>query len=555
MLSGAKPDEIMCLTFTRAAAAVMSMRIRDELDVWASADDKELETRLQRLSGTTPSDDEKNRARGLFTEFLDAHGGLRIQTIHSFAEGLIRRFPIESGIPPYFEVMDDQTAADMLRESQASVLKKVADEVDTPLSRAVRMVTPEVSEDDFATLMGMLTYRRGQLFSILSQHGGLERTVDDVYAYLAAPRGIDSKSMTAQFNTDAGINGHAPDIDALDTAADILAGGSPTDRERAKIIKAWTMNPESRVEIMWDYARVFLTADGERRKRMTTKASAAAEDILLTEADRLMEGIDAIRTMNLARGTESILRLSSAILETYTDKKRALNLLDYDDLVHRANVMLKEDNAGGWVLQKLPGDLKHILVDEAQDTNPDQWQLISSLAREFYTNPARIKAKGHTFFAVGDEKQSIFSFQRADPQEFDRQRKYIAGLVRQSGGEWREVEMTTTFRSAPAITETVDAVFARADAAEGLFAGDDPAAKKVNHRPHRQGQEGIVEVHPVLLGKDMPDPEPWSLPLTREDAPHPAAEWPQRSRTRSRAGSIPASVSNPATAPFRPPTS
>src|SRR5690606_30343620 len=116
------------------------------------------------------------------------------------------------------------------------------------------------------------------------------------------------------------------------------------------------------------------------------------------------------------------------------------NYLDYDDLVHSANKMMKEDNAAGWVLQKLPGDLKHILIDEAQDTNPDQWQLVAAIAEEFFTNPARKKAKDHTIFVVGDEKQSIFSFQRADPKEFARRKKMFSELVKKSGGKWRAVD-------------------------------------------------------------------------------------------------------------------
>ena len=524
MLEGAKPDQVLCLTFTKAAASVMTNRIRDELANWATCDDKTLGDKLTKLNGKKPDAATTKRARQLFAEFLDAHGGMRIQTIHSFSQSLIRRFPIESGIPPYFDVMDDQTAAEMLRESQADILRRIQKEPDTPLAKAVHMVTPEVSEDDFAALIGELTYRRGQLLSILAEHGGLDKTVDAVYSHLGAMRGMDTTDMMQKFNSEEGLSGKAPDMEALASAADILAGGSPTDLEKAKIIKAWIMHPEQRVEIFPDYASVFLTKDNEMRKRLTTKATSGAQDILEQEATRLMDGIETIATMNAARGTEAILRLTGAILERYAEKKRSLNYLDYDDLVHSANKMMKEDNAAGWVLQKLPGDLKHILIDEAQDTNPDQWQLVAAIAEEFFTNPARKKAKDHTIFVVGDEKQSIFSFQRADPKEFARRKKMFSELVKKSGGKWRAVDMEIAFRSSPAITQAVDAVFANPEASDGLFDQDEAADKQVHHDPFRRGQAGLVEVHPIIRSEQPEEAKPWSLPLTREDVSDPAAD-------------------------------
>ena len=523
MLSGATPDQILCLTFTKAGASVMTNRIREELAVWATCDDKKLEEKLTKLSGKTPDEATTKRARQMFAEFLDAHGGLKIQTIHSFSQSLIRRFPIESGIPPYFDVMDDQTAAEMLRESQADILRRIQREPNTPLARAVHAVTPEVSEDDFAALIGELTYRRGQLLAIFGERGGLEETIDAVYDHLQAPRGIDGQTMMAMLNSEAGL-GTPPDMTALKQAADILAAGSATDLEKAKIIKAWIMHPDSRVEIFQDYAGVFLTKDGEMRKRLTTKSTAHAQEILEQEAKRLMDGMEAIATVNTARSTESILRLTGAILERYAEKKRSLNYLDYDDLVHYANKMMREDNAAGWVLQKLPGNLKHILVDEAQDTNPDQWQLVSAIAKEFFTDAARKKSKDHTIFVVGDEKQSIFSFQRADPKEFARRKKMFADLVGKSGGKWREVQMEIAFRSSPAVTQAVDAVFANPEASDGLFDENEAADKKVHHDPFRRGQAGIVEVHPVIRAKQPEEATPWALPLKREDVSDPAAD-------------------------------
>ncbi|MDD9900690.1 MAG: double-strand break repair helicase AddA [Alphaproteobacteria bacterium] len=524
MLDGVEPDQLLCLTFTKAAAAVMTIRIRDELSIWASCPEPELKKRLKNLTGETPDTKQIRKARKLFTAFLDADGGAQIQTIHAFAQKMLHRFPIESGIPPYFDVMDDQTAADMLRQAQADVLRRAQDEPDTPLAKAVRIITPEVAEDDFNTLINTLTARRGQLLAIFADQGGVDQTTRNVYNWLGTPEGLTGKNLIQQLNSAIGINGRAPDFEALNNAADILATGSDTDRERATIIKAWLLNPETREDIFTDYAATFLKADGTPRKSLATKKAAFAEPALRIEAERLVKGLDTIATANLAENTESLLRLTAAILENYEARKRAHNLLDFDDLVHRANRMMREDHAGAWILQKLPGDLKHILIDEAQDTNPDQWHLVSAIAQEFFKGPTVKNAKDRTIFAVGDEKQSIFSFQRADPKEFENRRRLFGNLVNEAGGDWREVELRVAFRSSPAVTEAVDAVFDNPEATDGLFIDSEGQNKKVRHTPFRTGQAGLVELHPLIRPKEKMEPEPWSLPLTREDAPHPAAD-------------------------------
>jgi len=527
MLDGAKPEEVLCITFTRAAASVMTNRIRDELALWASCDELTLQKKLTKLTGRKPDIEKAARARQLFAEFLDSHGGMRIQTIHSFSQSLLKRFPIESGVPPYFDVMDEQTSSALLQEAQADVLKEIQENDNTELAKAVNMITPEVSEEDFISLISQLTSRRGQLLGIFEKYGGIEGTINEVYKYLGAAKGHRSKDLNKKLLSDKGLGKLVPDIDNLKNAVEILSYGSATEKLKADFLNDWIENPEQRQEFFKEYKALFITAKGDIKKRLTTKATVAAEETLRAEADRLQEGIDIIQTMNVARGTESLLRMTGAILFKYADKKQARNLLDYDDLVYRSVLMMEQENTSSWILQKLPGDLKHILVDEAQDTNPDQWKLVSSIAKEFFTNSARKKSKDNTIFVVGDGKQSIFSFQRADPKEFATRKKYFENLVNQSGGKWREVDMEIAFRSSPAITQTVDAVFAQDEAADGLF-HDELEERIVKHKPFRRGHAGLVELHPLLKAKPKEELTPWSLPLEREEFIDPAVEMAEK---------------------------
>ncbi|MBU6474420.1 MAG: double-strand break repair helicase AddA [Alphaproteobacteria bacterium] len=526
MLGGAQPGQILCLTFTRAAASVMTNRIRDTLGVWASCDQSTLEEKLRRLTGKKPDAKTVARARQLFAEFIDS-GEMRIQTIHSFAQSLLKRFPIESGIPPYFDVMDEQSVAEELRVAQAEVLQQSGLAPSSELARAIGLVTPSVGEDDFTDLIGNLAERRGQLMSIFRENGGLEGAIAAVHKYLGAPQNITPENMLAALNADGGLDGRAPDIAGLKRAAATLAQGTAAEKQKAEVLEAWLAHPDKRVLFFDEYKKLFLTTEGTVRQRLTTKATAAAEDALQAEAARLAAGQEALKTLGVAQQTAAILRMSDAILQNYEKKKRALNLLDYDDLIYQAGKMMeRDDHAASWVLQKLPGDLKHVLIDEGQDTNPDQWKLVSAIVKEFFAAPRGAKGaakKDRTVFVVGDEKQSIFSFQQANPAEFAAHKKEFADLVKKSGGTWRDVEMQIAFRSSPAITQAVDAVFANPAASDGLFHPDD-AERKVAHDPFRRGQAGLVEVHPITEPEESPERTPWELPLKMEAARDPAVD-------------------------------
>lgn len=527
LLGGARPASILCLTFTNAGSGVMKNRIREELSAWATVPEDVLKTRLRKLTGQKPKEATVTRARQLYAEFLESSESLQIQTIHSFAGKLLRKFPIESGVPPYFEVMDEQTAGEFFSASQADILHRIRREPDGMLSKAVRMITPEVGEEDFMALIGEITFRRGQLRQVISAHGGLDKTIDGVYEHLRAPRNLSAKDLRDRLFSDEGLEGRPPDVAALRRAVGVLATGSKTDREKAERLERWLDHPKGRIPLYDDYARIFLTEEDEIRKRLTTKATQDALPALEAEAKRIQDGFERIKTVNVARGTESLLILAEALLDAYQARKKARNVLDYDDLIHKAGDLLAQDDMTGWVLHKLDHGVEHILIDEGQDTNPDQWQVVSRVARELFDEKYGPSRAQRTIFVVGDEKQSIFSFQRADPREFNEHRAAFEELVTGAGGQWRSVEIDVTFRSSPAVMSVVDKVFENPKASDGLFfvaEGDDPADYCIRHKPFRAGHSGLVEVHPVLTVGEEEAAVPWALPLERIPERNPAAE-------------------------------
>lgn len=522
MLAGTDPSRILCLTFTKAAAAEMANRIADRLSVWAVQDEDKLRANLHALTGREPSRGDVVAARRLFARVLDTAGGMKIQTIHAFCQSLLRRFPLEAGLAPNFEVMDDRTAEELLAEAKQSVLLAGRFEPGSLLATAVDLLTGSVSEDEFNDLLASLTAERGRLKRILDAQGGLEPAI-------AALR---SSLRVADGETDLTVLSRACAAGALDErglrrACATLATGTKTDVERGIGIQVWLDGDEPRRLRGWaDYTSLYLTTEGEPRKALMTKKPSEADpmalEILQREAARLVDVLEERRRVAVAAHTSALLVLGEALLGRYQRLKDARGVLDFDDLILAASSLLSGGagaDACAWVLFKLDGGLDHVLIDEAQDTNPEQWAVVSAIAEEFFAGLGARDDRLRTLFVVGDDKQSIFSFQRADPAEFARMRRHFDAKVNAAQRIWRIVDLQTSFRSVGAVLSAVDKVFASGLARDGV-AGPEV---EVRHIPHRRGNAGRVEIWPLVSPQDAVDPDPWSLPLKPEQADKPVA--------------------------------
>lgn len=510
MLSGTEPHRILCLTFTKAAAAEMANRVNERLGHWATMEDRELHDDLFNLAGTAPSVDETRRARRLFASVLDAPGGMKIQTIHAFCQSLLRRFPLEAGLAPHFEIMDDRTAAETMADVQEEVLAFARNGRDDDLADALSVVTGQVREGAFGEVMGELARERGRLKRMLMRHGGAARMRDAVYAALGVPNGQSEDDILRKALSD-----DAFDRDGLMRGLAALEAGTKTDQDRVPALAQFLEKTgiEDRLAVFSDYRGVFFTAAGEPRAKLITKKAAEnhpmGADALEAECARLIE-VDRLRkAAALAGATAALISIGNAMLDRYAAKKALHARLDYDDLI-LTSLQLLQQQAGiaGWVLFKLDEGLDHILIDEAQDTNPEQWEVVRILAEEFFAGAGQHDEKPRTIFAVGDAKQSIYSFQRADPEKFTQMRAYFRERAREIEAEWREVPMNISFRSTDAVLGTVDRVFAGMIAKQGV--GDDGA--DVSHSPFRVGQAGRIELWPAVEPQERAAEDPWTPP-------------------------------------------
>jgi ATP-dependent helicase/nuclease subunit A len=513
MLDGTDPAHILCLTFTRAAAAEMANRINQRLAAWTTLPPGRLAEELVELTGRFPQEHEIARARQLFALVLDVPGGAKIATIHAFCQSLLRRFPLEAGVPPEFAVSDERGAAEALAEAAEAVIVAAREGAEPGLAEALAIVAGYAPEERFIELMTALAAERGKLRQALAAGDAALRR--RLCTALSVPQAATSYSVVAAFCASGA--GNEADLRA---AAAALANGSRADQGRGAILARWCAIPEQRRDVLAPYMATFLTKEGAVRDTLITKQAAAKASpadpgaALEAEAERILR-FDAERAgVALIEATGALIRLGDALLRAYERRKRLMGLLDYDDLVLKAVELLRRPGVAPWVLFKLDGGLDHILIDEAQDTNPEQWEIVAALTEEFFAGEGAGGEWVRTVFAVGDSKQSIYSFQRADPREFLRMRRHFEARVTAAKQIWSVVPLDISFRAAEPLLQAVDAVFRQAEAADGV-ALDGGA---IHHVAARAGQAGLVELWPAVL--PPPEPAEGTGPRDRPAEPH-----------------------------------
>jgi ATP-dependent helicase/nuclease subunit A len=502
LLAGTRPHAILCLTFTKAAAAEMRDRLGRRLAHWATVDDDGLDRGLVEIMPAEIVDDAlRRRARRLFATTLDDAIGLRVQTIHSFCESLLRRFPIEAGLSPHFQVLDEDDAKTLLREARDRLM---ADIGDTPIVDALALVVARHDEVKLGDALDKLIADRRKHHRLMERHGGDgERAI----AALARELGLDPP-VAADWPESQIVGG--VDAAAMSEVARLLSSAAATtsDKNRAAKILAWLAEPTNARDAEF-WLGTALTQDWQAPKSAPPKIFKSRPDIAAhwtAEQARLEEWVARLRAARQWRSSAAMLRLMTRLLALYADAKRRRAWLDYDDLIQRAHALLTDERAA-WIRFKLDGGIDHILVDEAQDNSPEQWAIVGQLAGEFFAGEGARGEVLRTVFAVGDLKQSIFSFHGAEPAQFGGFRGVLERKTREAGCDFRAVELAYSFRSAPVVLNLVDRIYADEHTRQGV------AENPTRHRAIRYRAPGLVELWDVDQASETPVPQPFEAPL------------------------------------------
>ncbi len=518
LLGGTAPERILCLTFTRAAAAEMALRITRELARWTVADDEALADTLAALTGARPRRTTLDRARRLFAAVLDVPDGLKIQTIHAFCQSLLRRFPLEAGVAPNFEIADERMSTTLLGAARARLLSTARPQADAALASAMAVMTAVIGEESFGTLLADVSRERDRFAALIARHGGIGGAIGALRARLGVAEGETADGLLAEACAD-----DAFDAATLGRAARVLAGGTVTDQRRGQKLAAWLdADRAGRRAGFAAYRRAFFSQKDEPLQRLITRklgdAHPEAADALAMEQERIGAFLARWNAARVAESSAALIEVAARHLRLYDDEKTRHAVLDYGDQIARSRSLLARAGIAPWVLYKLDGGLDHLLIDEAQDTSPTQWAVIAALAEEFFAGEGA-RAAPRTLFAVGDEKQSIFSFQGADARALAAAHRQFRERATAAGRPWESLPLAESFRSTGAVLAAVDAVFARPEARVGVTA----EAVPIRHRVHRAGAAGRVEVWPPVMPEATEPIEPWTLPVVREGADDPAA--------------------------------
>lgn len=500
LLGGASASSILCVTYTKAAAAEMQARLFDTLGSWAVMDDGQLSEALAKLddssSGSLPPA-RLSEARRLFARALETPGGLKIQTIHAFCEKLLRRFPIEAGISPRFTVLEDAAAIALSTEAREELARTALKDPEGSVGLAYAHFAVELDWQRFEGLLGLIEAKRD--------------TLSDYVARVATGQAPGPHALTGadpdQSADEVGVDFMRwIDRGEVRRMADLMATGSKTDKDRAgelyyALDHDWSFN---------SFASVFLTGKGEPRKSMASKqAPPDAAGWLSDFQDKVMATRDVIRAAKVADDTVKLLTLAISHAALYNAAKTERGALDFGDLVAKTVELLTKKSTAAWVLYKLDGGIDHVLIDEAQDTAPEQWEIMRALTGEFFT----IEGTDRTVFAVGDEKQSIYSFQGARPERLRQEAHVYDRLIKGAGSAFEGVPLLTSYRSTEDVLNFVDQVFADPERTRALVGdeGDIP-----QHIAARTGHRGSVELWPLFQDEAAPERDAWDDPVDAE---------------------------------------
>jgi ATP-dependent helicase/nuclease subunit A len=489
LLRGIEPQRILCLTYTKAAASEMQNRLFALLGKWAMLPEAELRAALAQID-EAPHDG-LAEARRLFARAIEAPGGLKIQTIHSFCASLLRRFPLEAGLSPAFTEMDDRSAHAL----RGAVLDGLAEGPGRAALDGLAAVFTGAELDDL-------------LREICANAAGFSGPVPD--DALAADLGLAPGDSFEGLLADVFLGGEFALFDAL---VPHLQGGSVTDIKNAARLAAIAQGAPD-LEALVALEGLFLTGAGTKEpfsaklNGFPTKPTRKGLGTLADRLDALMLRVEAARPRRIAlaayRRALALHRFARVFLPAYAQAKSARGWLDFDDLIARAGQLLTDPSVAQWVLFKLDGGVDHILVDEAQDTSPGQWRVIEQLAQEFTAGQGARDAS-RTLFVVGDKKQSIYSFQGADLQVFDAMQAQFRQKLADAQLHLNEALLAHSFRSSDAVLRSVDATF-RPPADAGL--GGAP-----HHIAFKAALPGRVDLWPLIPRPEAMEKPQWYDPI------------------------------------------
>src|SRR5690349_13047584 len=519
LLEGVPPEKILCITFTKAAAANMAKRVFDTLAAWTALDDGSLDEAIRSGSAIELDSARRALARRLFARALETPGGLKVQTIHAFCTQLLHQFPFEANVAARFDVLDETEQTQLLERLTLDLLLEAARAPESPIGRALAAAITAASDQSFRDAIRAAITAHEAVARWVIDSGGVEAAIATMSRQLGLEADETRDSIEDEFFTRSLINS-----DEWPAVAAALEQGVKSDRDQARRFRQLAALPRSdRVDA---YLEIFCTAN-ERTARRSIVTQAIKDkglvERLTAEQARVCALLERLRAVICRDRSAALLTIVHEIVRRYQSEKDRRGLLDYDDLIDKTLELLSNVDAA-WVHYKLDFGVDHLLIDEAQDTSSKQWQIVRNLVAEFTTG-AGARPAARTVFAVGDEKQSIYSFQNAAPKDFAEMRRYFERAHQAAQRSFVFREFKHSFRSGANILAAVDAVFSDRAVAASVSTDAD------GFPPHialPDAPAGLVEIWDPVEPEKGPEIDGWDAPFDQVSETSPRVRLARR---------------------------
>ena len=521
LLSGVPPEKILCITFTKAAAANMAERVFTTLGHWVTLDNDTLDAAIRDAGLPHPTVRLRKVARELFARALETPGGLKVQTIHALCTRLLQQFPFEANVPARFAVLDDRDQTDMMERANLKVFLEAARAPDSVLGRALQTAMANAADVTFKDVVREACLSRDHFLAWTDAAGSAEAAA----AQMSAALGVSANESVEEVEREILDGPYLPRSRWLEIAG-ALAASSKQDQKQAEQLRAsLAVIGTAQVD---EYLSVFLTDKKEPRAAVLTKAfvdkNPSVARLFDNEIARLAPLIEKRRAVIARDRTEALLHIAMAAAANYRREKEERGLLDYDDLIDKTLAMLNKVSAG-WVHYKLDRGVDHVLIDEAQDTSPRQWDIVEHIISEFAAGHGARDGITRTVFAVGDEKQSIFSFQGAAPREFAERRQNFSSRFKAAGLGFESISFTYSFRSGASVLRAVESAFQLPEVYQSITTDRDGMPP---HLALDDAGPSLIELWPLAEADDRKDIEGWRAPFDGVSVTSPEVKLSQR---------------------------
>lgn len=472
LLSGVLPSEILCVTFTKAAASEMESRLFSMAQSFATLTIHEFNEYASQLNieNITSAFEIAKKLKDVLIK-----NPVNIKTLHSFANTIIERYSYKYLLDKNFKVINDSEKESLIKISLQSLIKKEYG-TKSALDNTLNILSKYFSEDQLFEIINHVLLHKNffkkdsiQMLQEYEKRFGIK---------FENTRFIDKDNFLKSV-----IKSYEIDFRKICTYLE-------HDEKFSKQLKIINNFLATDYKVTQEFIDIFFTKDYRKRKIIISTKDQEIKELSLKLQDYVGQALERYFNYENAVVSYSLYIFLKNIINIYQDLKQNNNEMDYDDIIQYAIEILKSETHKE-ILYKIDTDLKHVLVDEAQDTNPYQWEIIKLITEEFFYIDT--KNDGRSVFVVGDQKQSIYSFQGVDVCDFTNTKEYFKSKVRAVGGKWQEELSNTSYRTNSAVLQVIDDACNVEDVNRFIFAGN---YAKIQHNAFNN-LGGYVELYPI----------------------------------------------------------